>query len=156
MKNALIGRIVRNHEIVLVSLTCIHMTHHDEEATSLQHEVGIDIDERIVAHLCLNITILLYCILAERCEILRCIILREIVDRSTEMTMQHSCYFEIEIEITPHIEIRNRYYTFHRTLLVCYLVLLVKSLEYEILRQLCRKDANILICLSNIQLMFYW
>ena len=50
-ENSLVHRIVRGEEVVLVALTCIQMAHHHEEAGVLDVNIGIGIDDRVVAHL---------------------------------------------------------------------------------------------------------
>lgn len=44
---------MRYGEVLIGFLPHVDVAHHYEEATSLENEVGIDIDERVVAYLCL-------------------------------------------------------------------------------------------------------
>ena len=55
---ALVQRIVWREEIV--SRTRIDVRHHHKEAAALEHEVGINVNDGIIAYLRLNIVILLY------------------------------------------------------------------------------------------------
>ena len=55
---ALVQRVVWRKEIV--SSTGIDVRHHDKEAAALEQEVGIDVDDGIIAYLRLYIVILLY------------------------------------------------------------------------------------------------
>ena len=51
-------------EVVLVSLTCIQVAHHHEEAGVLDVYVGVGIDDRVVAHLQVLVAIALYGVLS--------------------------------------------------------------------------------------------
>ena len=82
-QHALIEWVVRGIEIVLVARTCIDMAHHDEEATLLELEVGIDIDDRIITHLGAQGGVLLHTIHAYLRTVFWCIVAGEIAHIGT-------------------------------------------------------------------------
>ena len=48
---ALVQRVVRGEKIIARTATSIYVAHHHKEACLLQMEVGIDVNDRIFAHL---------------------------------------------------------------------------------------------------------
>ena len=88
--------IVGRKEVVAVALTCIYVAHHHEEACVLQVEVGVYINQRIVAHLGTAVAGL-NTILSKSRAIVGCIILGEVACIGTEVALKHSCYLESQI-----------------------------------------------------------
>ena len=105
---SLVKRIVGRKEVVAVALTCIYMAHHHEEACVLQVEVGVYINQRIVAHLGTAVAGL-NTILSESRAIVGCIILGEVACIGTEVALKHSCNLESQIQIGVDIEIGHWY-----------------------------------------------
>ena len=88
--------IVGRKEVVAVALTCIYVAHHHEETSVLQVEVGVYINQRIVAHLGTAVASL-NTILSKSRAIVGCIILGEVACIGTEVALKHSCNLESQI-----------------------------------------------------------
>ena len=140
--------IVRHSEILLVSLSCIDVAHHSEEATALEHEVGIDIHEWIVTNLCLYGVVCLNSELSETWHILRSIVLGKVGYGCSEMAFQHLGNLEVKIEVAPHVELWQWKGFLLLAILICDAVLPVKDSSLEVLRKLCRNDIHILAILT--------
>ena len=63
-EHSLVHRIMRSEEVVLVALSCIDVAHHYEETGVLDVNVGVNIDDRIVAYLYVVLAVALYRILS--------------------------------------------------------------------------------------------
>ena len=105
---SLVKRIVGCEEVVAVALTCIYVAHHHEEACVLQVEVGVYINQRIVAHLGTAVASL-NTILSKSRAIVGRIILGEVACIGTEVALKHSCNLESQIQIGVDIEIGHWY-----------------------------------------------
>ena len=105
---SLVKWIVGRKEVVAVALTCIYVAHHYEEACVLQVEIGVYINQRIVAHLG-TAGAGLNTLLSESWAIVGRIILGEVACIGTEVALKHSCNLESQIQIGVDIEIGHRY-----------------------------------------------
>lgn len=105
---SLVKWIVGRKEVVAVALTCIYMAHHHEETSVLQVEIGVYINQRIVAHLGTAVAGL-NTILSKSRAIVGCIILGEVACIGTEVALKHSCNLESQIQIGVDIEIGHWY-----------------------------------------------
>ena len=97
-------------EIILVTHTCIDVTHHDEEPSMFEKEVGIDIHYGIIAYLYAAVTthsvgIDLHSVLPNVGGIVRSIIACKIANIGTEIAMQHPRNLKTQVEIAIKIEI---------------------------------------------------
>ena len=89
---------MRCEEVGAVAAACVHMTHHHEEASMLQAEIGVDVHKRIVAHLRLA-RACLHGILSESRTIVGCVVLSEVACVSTEVALQNPRNLESQIQM---------------------------------------------------------
>ena len=97
-------------EIILVTHASIDVTHHDEEPSMFEKEVGIDIHYGIIAYLYAAVTtrrvgIYLHGVLPDVWNIIRSIIAGKIANIGTEIAMQHPRNLKTQVEIAIKIEI---------------------------------------------------
>lgn len=93
---------MRSEEVVLVALSCIDMAHHYEETGVLDVNVGVNIDDRIVAYLYVVLAVALYRILSH------INLNNQTSQRSnamhTQVYVQHLYYLELDVEVGVGIE----------------------------------------------------
>ena len=135
---------MRCSEIHLVSLSLVDVTHHYEESATLQHKVGIDIDERIIAYLRLHFIILLHCESAHLRAVFWCIIRGEICHIGSKVALEYLCNLEVKIDIAPDIEVRYRQNGLLAAVLISHSVLPIQCSEGEILAELSCDKADVL------------
>ncbi len=95
---------MRSEEVVLVALSCIDMAHHYEETGVLDVNVGVNIDDRIVAYLYVVLAVALYRILSHIRCIVGSFIACKVAHVSTQVYVQHLYYLELDVEVGVGIE----------------------------------------------------
>ena len=103
-KDALVERIVGREEIVALAGSRIHMAHHDEETGVLEVEVGIDVDNGIVAHFDGDF-VFLHDKLADGGTVVGCIVFREIAGVGAKVAFQHAGYLEPQEEVGVDVQV---------------------------------------------------
>jgi len=151
-QDAVIERIMRGKKIHLIATTGIDMTHHHKEASLLKMEVGIDIEDGIIADLN-TIGPFLNSILAQTRSIVRCVVLGKISYVSAEVALQDFSDFEAKIEIGVHIKLRNGQYIFGTRLLISKDILPVEGAELEVLIQLKGKQTYGITALTHMNII---
>ena len=127
-----VKRIVGCEEVVAVALACIDMAHHHEEAGVLQVEVGINVHQRIVAHLSAVVAVL-YTILSKSRTIVGCLVLGEVACVGTEVALQNPRNLESQIQIGVDVEVGHRYDVVVGRFLICHHILPTQRTELEVL-----------------------
>ena len=70
-------------------------------------EVGIYVDDGVVAYLCAHISVLLHRILADARHIFGCIVFRKPPDVAAEVAFQYLGYLKPQVEVAIEVEFRQ-------------------------------------------------
>ena len=81
-------------EEVVATIGTVHMAHHGKESRMLQEEIGIYVDNGIIAHFYLVLILFLYGVLCNARHIVGCIVFCEISHVGTKVAVEHVCYLE--------------------------------------------------------------
>lgn len=104
-ESTLIGGVMRSKEIT--AGTAVDVTEHDIETAGLKMEVCIDVDPRVVADANAVVGIL-NSILADEGIVGRGVVLCKEAHITAQIGAQYFCDLEMEIEIRPNVEERER------------------------------------------------
>jgi hypothetical protein len=135
-ENSLVHRIVRGEEVVLVALSCIQMAHHHEEAGVLDVNIGVGIDDRVVAHLHVLLAVALHGILTDVRRIIRSLVACKVSGVCTQLDIQYLYHLEFDEEVGIYVEVWHWQGTLAAGMLVGNHVLPVENTELEVLLQL--------------------
>ena len=136
-------------EILSVAAARIDVTHHHEEAGMLQVEVGVDVDERIVARLH-TVVACLHGILSERRTVVGGIILCEVASVGTKVAFQHLCNLEAQVEVGVDVEVWHGQHIVVCRLLICYDIFPVERSQLKVLCQRQREQRYCSAFLSHL------
>jgi len=109
------------------------MAHHDEEATLLEAEIGIDIDYGVIAYLGAKGVVFLYAVTSCLRTVFWGVVLGEPAHVGSEMHAEDAGDGEIEIEVGPVVEGWHRKEDFLTALLIGETILPVEDAETEVL-----------------------
>ena len=129
-------------EVVLVTLTCIQVAHHHEEAGVLDVYVGVGIDDRVVAHLDVLVAIALYGVLSYIRRIVGCLVACEVSGICTQLDVEHLHHLELDEQVGVYIEVWHRQGALAAGMLVGNHVLPVEDAKLEVLLQLCCEQVD--------------
>lgn len=114
--------------------TFVDMTVHHVEAALLEVEVGIDVDDRVVAYGDAGVRVgVLKVIHAEARAIGGCIVGCEIANIAAQLDAQHFSIGELQIEIAVDIDERQGEYIVATAVLRCHLVVPMQDAEGKVL-----------------------
>ena len=105
-QGAFVQGVVGGEEIFLAAAARIDVAHHHEEACVLEVEVGIDVHNRIAAHLH-SLGTFLNGELAKRGTIVGSVVLGEVAHVATHVAAEHLGNFKPKEEIGINIEVGN-------------------------------------------------
>ena len=105
MHDATVGGIVGRQEIVFVARTTIDVAVSNEETCTLQVHVGIDVDPRIATDFHTAGCVLLDSKLVELWHVIRCIVLGEVGDTTTQLNTEHTGNLELQEQVRPDVEV---------------------------------------------------
>ena len=99
MEHRTVGGVVGSKELHAAARLGIHVAHHDEEAHTLQHEIGIGVDEGIAAQLNAAGFVLLNGKLVERRAEVRGVVFAEPDGIGSQLYAKHLRDLEFQVEV---------------------------------------------------------
>ena len=114
----------------------------DKDAGVLDVNIGVGIDDRVVAHLHVLLAVALHGILTDVRRIIRSLVAGEVSGISTQLDIQYLYHLEFDEEVSIYVEVWHWQGTLAAGMLVGNHVLPVEDAKLEILLQLCREQIN--------------
>ena len=107
MEHHAIGGIVWREEFFVIAGTVEHVGHNEEEPTTFQHQIGIDIDEGVFAEFYLALRVLLYGKLVDKRTEIGGIVFREISGIGTQFHTEYAGNLKLQVEVGEDVQLRQ-------------------------------------------------